>query len=219
MFAKSQIELFVISYLKRLRNTNKFRSEKVFLEKSIAIIDWFLGVPCCGDPTGSVEFSHRDNTLTRFLSQQLTTDRDRRSLRKSLERTRELIGDILVDPCCNLPLLPITFNNITGADWNLFKIQVYDIGGVVLIAESDSVANQADQILNIAAGDYIFKLISTQAFADLFLGVDYWFSLSEVPFVDIPLLPLPIPANTPGTETSGIVTLVSEYTIQAEGST
>lgn len=114
MARTSSIEQFVEGYLRKFRNKGNFAAERPFLDKSIKLIDFFLGYPCCVDPDGEVTFARRDNILTRFIkANSVPGYLDRRKWRKSLERTKTLLRNMLYDPCC---LIPFTFSADATSD-------------------------------------------------------------------------------------------------------
>lgn len=100
VLAKHGIEQFVIFWISKFRNDANIRSQRKFIEKAIKQISFFLNPPCCIDPEATIEFRRLDNDLTRFITAQLANKLDKRKWKKSLERAKTALENLLVDPCC-----------------------------------------------------------------------------------------------------------------------
>lgn len=94
------LEQFVIGYLKRITSTSNKNSELKFMEKSIALINQFLGIPCCyPDAVGSLITPH-DNQLTITIKAAITNNSTiRRGFLLSLKRIVNLLNFYLYS-CC-----------------------------------------------------------------------------------------------------------------------
>lgn len=99
---KTGIEVFVEAYLKKLKGTNRIRDEKPFIDKSIKMIDFFLGVPCCTNPSATTSYVRRDNSLVKTVRYELAHDRNvnKRIVSKSWQRIKFLLENAVLDPCC-----------------------------------------------------------------------------------------------------------------------
>lgn len=102
MAEQSNIEQFVRFYLSKFRNSTEHRGEKIYIEKAIAQIDFFLDEPCCLDPEASITFARRDNSLTRYLTSIFNNKFDKRKHRKSLLRAKKLLQNFLGLLCCEV---------------------------------------------------------------------------------------------------------------------
>jgi hypothetical protein len=102
------LEQFVIAYLKRITSTSNKNAEIKFIEKSLALINQFLGIPCCyPDATGSLITPH-DNQLTITIKSAITNNSAiRRGFLLSLKRIVNLLNFYLYS-CCTATTV-ITF--------------------------------------------------------------------------------------------------------------
>lgn len=134
---QSQLELFVIAYLKRIRSKAVLRRERKYIQKAISMIIAITSdSPCCTDPNGSIDLSTPyDNTLTNTI-RVLINGVDRRKWKQSIERVLQLLNDQLNDPCCTTT---VTFRfydeNISLSSLNV-KFQIFLPDGVTLVYET-----------------------------------------------------------------------------------
>lgn len=106
VLAQHGIEQFVLLWISKFRNKANIRSQRKFIEKAIKQISFFLNPPCCLDPEATIEFRRLDNDLTRFIAATLANKLDKRKWRKSLERAKLALENLLIDPCC--PAVAVT---------------------------------------------------------------------------------------------------------------
>ena len=92
------VERLVEAYLKRLRNTNKVRTQRNILEKAAKMIGIALHDPCC-PPAEEVILGTQENFFTIQL-RSLLNGIDVRKNRASLERAKLALENALEDPCC-----------------------------------------------------------------------------------------------------------------------
>lgn len=105
---QSALEEFVIGYLKRITSTSNKNSEIKFLEKAIALINQFLGIPCCYPGSVGSLITPHDNQLTIYIKSQITNNSViRRGFLLSLKRIIRLLNFYLYS-CCTQSLT-ITF--------------------------------------------------------------------------------------------------------------
>lgn len=91
------LELFVTSYL---RTHSRKQIGKDFVRKSLALVDEKLGVPCCLDPTESINlFTLRDNELSKGVRAMLL-NMSRKGNINSLNRVHRILYKFLNPPCC-----------------------------------------------------------------------------------------------------------------------
>lgn len=99
--SQSQLELFVIAYLKRTRSKAVVRRERKYIQKTISLIIAITAEsPCCTDDIAVIDLhTPYDNQLTN-TTRVLLHGIDRRKYKKSIERTILLLQNILTPPCC-----------------------------------------------------------------------------------------------------------------------
>jgi len=119
--SQSQLELFVIAYLKRIRAKSTLRRERKFIIKAIAmIIAITADSPCCQEDPEPVLFgTPNDNTLTNTI-RTLISGIDRRKHGKSIQRTLLLLNQYLYECCVNSITYELTS---TGAQNPLLKFK------------------------------------------------------------------------------------------------
>lgn len=97
---RSNIEMFVEAWLKKLRNVSNKRSERKYVEKAITLLTAYNTQACCEDIPEPMEFARQDNDLTEYIKKTLGGSFDRRKYRQSLDRAIEQLTFFLEDPCC-----------------------------------------------------------------------------------------------------------------------
>ena len=91
------LELYVIAYF---RQKSRKLIGKIFVEKALALVDEKLGVPCCIDPTSSVNLhtSFENELTTRIRA--LLNGMPIQGNKQSLNRVHRLLYKYLNPPCC-----------------------------------------------------------------------------------------------------------------------
>lgn len=151
-FTKSQLEIFVETYLKSLKSHLVKRSDRKYIQKAInMIIAITTDSPCCTNPDDTIElFTPFDNKLTSTVSE-LLQKIDRRRHKQSIERTLNLLRNILVSTCCNLQPINVVIDSSCSPTPVSLKISFIGQNGqqskVVIINSSTNFT------MNIA-GDY-----------------------------------------------------------------
>lgn len=104
---KSQLEIFVETYLKSLKSHLIRKSDRKYIQKAINMITAITtDSPCCSSPTEIINlFTPFDNKLTNTVRVFLTGI-DRRKYKQSIERTISLLNNSILSPCC---IIPVTF--------------------------------------------------------------------------------------------------------------
>lgn len=130
------LEQFVIAYLKRITSTSNISSEVKFLEKAIALIHQFLGIPCCyPGAVGSLITPH-DNQLTIAIKAAITNSSAiRRGFLLSLKKILDLLNFYLYG-CCTA--------NVT-----------------ITFAGAAVPANYVLQFIDLATGNLIYQTLTT----------------------------------------------------------
>jgi hypothetical protein len=130
------LEQFVIGYLKRITSTSNKNSEIKFIEKSIALINQYLGIPCCYPGSVGSLITPHDNQLTITIKSAITNNSAiRRFFLLSLKRIVNLLNFYLYS-CCTDNLV-ITF-----------------AGGAIP-------ANYVLTITDLVSGDLIYQTLTT----------------------------------------------------------
>lgn len=119
---KSQLEIFVETYLKSLKSHLVRRSDRKYIQKAInMIIAITAGSPCCLVGTSSIDlFTPYDNKLTNTV-RVLINELDRRKWKQSIARTIKLLENSIFINCCLNPsdlfyIMPVVNDcNILGA--------------------------------------------------------------------------------------------------------
>ena len=94
----SPLESYVRAYLKQ--NTRGRTLQTKFITKALALVDEKLGVPCCLDPTSSIDLVTRfDNDLTNTVRMMLVSLPKRGNVQE-LNRVHRLLYRYLNPPCC-----------------------------------------------------------------------------------------------------------------------
>lgn len=94
------LEQFVIAYLKRITSTSNKNGEIKFIEKAIALINQFLGIPCCFPGAAGSLITPHDNQLTISIKAAITNNSAiRRGFLLSLKRIVNLLNFYLYS-CC-----------------------------------------------------------------------------------------------------------------------
>lgn len=142
----SNIEQYTEAYITKIKGGNKLRSERKYLQKTLNIIEFYLGAPCCeqnDSEPGSVEFSRLDNSLTVFVKNNLNDAFAKRKYRKSLERTQRLIRQTLINYCCDPFEITVTFNQEQEDD---AQVTFTDENGVIVFSTDTSSDLQTETI-------------------------------------------------------------------------
>lgn len=100
---QTPLEQFVIGYLKRITSTSNFSGEFKYLEKSVALINKFLGFPCCLEDAATYTLiTPNDNQLTNMIRTTLLNNKViRRGFLLSLHRILDRLNFALYS-CCTL---------------------------------------------------------------------------------------------------------------------
>lgn len=111
---KSQLEIFVETYLKSLKSHLVRRSDKKYIQKAAnMILAATTDSPCCTDNTTVIDlYTPHDNKLTDTIRAFLQKI-DKRRWKQSLKRTILLLQRVVFDPCCPLTTL---FNLVYSKD-------------------------------------------------------------------------------------------------------
>jgi len=93
----SPLELYVESYL---RGTSRKLINKKFIQKALALVDEKLGVPCCANPSATINlFTRFDNDLTNTVRMMLVSLPKKGNV-QALNRVHKLLTNFLTPPCC-----------------------------------------------------------------------------------------------------------------------
>lgn len=93
----SALDLFISAYLNTKSRSN---TQRIFVEKALALVDEKLGVPCCLDPDATIELYTRfDNDLTNGVRMMLA-GLPRKGNVQSLNRAHRILYKFLHSPCC-----------------------------------------------------------------------------------------------------------------------
>lgn len=197
------LEQFVIAYLKRITVTSNKNSEIKFIEKSIALINQYFGIPCCFPPsTGSLITPH-DNQLTIAIKAAVTNNATiRRFFQLSLKRIVNLLNFYLYS-CCTENL-------------------------VITFAGGSLPANNVLRIIDLISGDVVYQTLTTATSPiTVALPAQYFgpaaavqvclittsFSGTALTVTDVNHVPV-ITANATGTKCASVVgPLSTAYTI------
>lgn len=98
---KSQLEIFVDTYLKSLKSHLVKRRDRKFIQKAISMITAITAdSPCCSDDTAVIDLhTPYDNFFTNTV-RVLLTGVDRRKFGQSIQRVLDKLYNALFDPCC-----------------------------------------------------------------------------------------------------------------------
>lgn len=93
----SPLELFVTAYL---RQTSRRGINKDYIRKALALVDEKLGVPCCVDPSATIQLYTRfDNDLTNAVRMMLVSLPKKGNV-QALNRVHRILYKFLNPPCC-----------------------------------------------------------------------------------------------------------------------
>jgi hypothetical protein len=114
---QTPLEQFVIGYLKKITSTSNSQGEYKFLEKSIALINKFLGLPCClTNPSNYNLITPNDNQLTNTIRTTLLNNKViRRGFLISLKRILDRLEFALYG-CCTLTSQFLFMGSFSPAD-------------------------------------------------------------------------------------------------------
>lgn len=108
-----------------------------------------------------VEFSRRDNTLTRFIKNTIAESFDGRKHRKSLERVKKMLENKLNDPCCStvevqwLNATPANHQVIfNGSNGSQFKTSLSGEGPQTLKLPEDTYKVCVEVLVDLGDGEF-----------------------------------------------------------------
>jgi len=93
----SPLELYITAYLRGASRKNIGRN---FVSKALALVDEKLGVPCCSDPTATINLHTRfDNDFTNTVRMTLVSLPKKGNV-QALNRIHKILYNFLNPPCC-----------------------------------------------------------------------------------------------------------------------
>lgn len=91
------LELFVTAYL---RQTSRRSIGKKYIQKAVSLIDQKLGIPCCEDPTATINLYTRFDNLFSTTVAMMLEGLPKTGNVQSLTRVKRKLNNFITPPCC-----------------------------------------------------------------------------------------------------------------------
>jgi hypothetical protein len=92
----------LVLYIRTFAKSGSVNMQPIYLTKALAIINERLGIPCCSDPTGVINYgTMQTNNFTNAI-QMIVNGTDPTYNRKALVNAKNLLTQLINDQCCVL---------------------------------------------------------------------------------------------------------------------
>lgn len=92
----------LVLYIRTFAKSGKTNLQPIYLTKALAIVNERLGIPCCSDPDGVIDFgTMQTNNFTNTV-QMIVNGTDPTYNKLALQNARNLLIKLIEDQCCTL---------------------------------------------------------------------------------------------------------------------